>query len=183
MEYYKLLLDELRLVPFVKSDGELTDELLAKAVTLNENLQVLGYVLSPEDLAAIAVSPSLDGFYDMIRNMTDRVDAAPMYPGFPDQVMEMDEAVFRFHQMVHYFSTYGMESLFGVQIKRGWLPCEDTAGIQMKEQEVVMNAKTIKLLPEEESYLTPLQVILSRKERMTFPERERVTPLTACQPS
>ena len=174
MDYNKLLLDELRLVPFIKTDAGLTDELLAKAVTLNENLQALGYVLSPEDLAAIAVSPSLDGFYNMIRGMADHVDAAPMYPGFPDQVMEMDVAVFRFHQMVHYFSTYGMESLFGVQIKRGWLPCEDTSGTQKKEQEVVMSAKTIKLLPVEESYTTPLQVILSRKERMTLPEQEIV---------
>ena len=73
MDYNKLLLDELRLVPFIKTDAGLTDELLARAVTLNENLQTLGYILSLEDLAAIAVSPSLDGFYDMIRGMADHV--------------------------------------------------------------------------------------------------------------
>ena len=175
MNYNKLLLDELRLVSFEKSDAELTDELLVKAVTLNENLQSLGYVLSPADVAAIAVSPSLDGFFEKVCGMMDSVDAEPMYPGFPEQVMEMDEAVFRFHQMVHYFSTYGMEFLFGVNVKRGWLPCEDEAKSIPAEQKIVLDARTIQLLPAEESYITPLAIIMSRKERMTLPEQEIVT--------
>jgi hypothetical protein len=124
MNYHKLLLDELRFVVYEKGDASLTEELLTKAVTLNENLKSLGYVLSPADIAALAVSPSLDGFYESVKSMMGRVDAAPMYPGFPRQVMEIDEAVFRFHQAVHYFSTYGMELLFGVEVHRGWLPCE-----------------------------------------------------------
>ena len=44
MNYNKLLLDELRFVTYEKRNFELTDELLAKAVTLNENLQALGYI-------------------------------------------------------------------------------------------------------------------------------------------
>ena len=175
MNYNKLLLDELRFVSFEKSDAELTDDLLAKAVTLNENLQSLGYVLSPADVAVIAVSPSLDGFYEKVSGMIDSVGAEPMYPGFPEQVMELDEAVFRFHQMVHYFSTYGMELIFGVNVKRGWLPCEEEANSFPEDQKIVLDAKTIQLLPAEESYITPLAIILSRKERMTLPEREIVT--------
>ncbi len=175
MNYDKLLLDELRFVSYEKSDAELTDELLAKAITLNENLHCLGYVLSPADVAAIAVSPSLDGFYAKVSGMMDSVDAEPMYPGFPEQVMKMDEAVFRFHQMVHYFSTYGMELLFGVNVKRGWLPCEDEADNIAAEQKIILNARTIKLLPADECYSTPLAIILSRKERMTLPEREIVS--------
>ena len=125
--------------------------MLVKAVTLNENLQALGYALSPADVAAIAVSPSLDGFYDKVRGMMDTVKAEPMYPGFPQQVMEMDEAVFRFHQLVHYFSTYGMELLFGVDVKRGWLPCEEDRSDPAAEQTAVLRAKTVKLLPVEDS--------------------------------
>ena len=107
--------------------------------------------------------------------MMDTVDVDPMYPGFPQQVMELDEAVFRFHQLVHYFSTYGMELFFGVTVKKGWLPCEDETTADAKEQEIVLKAKTIKLLPVDESYNKPLHIILSRKERMTQPEREIVT--------
>ena len=194
MNYDKLLLDELRLVPFTKAaaDAVLTDELLTKAVTLNENLQTLGYVLSPEDTIAIAASPSLNGFYENIRGMTDRVNAAPMYPGFPEQVMELDEAVFRFHQMVHYFSTYGMERLFGVQVKKGWLPCEtacetackttcetacetESDAAEKEDQKIVLKVRTIRLLPDKDRYLIPLQIILARRERMTLPEREIVS--------
>ena len=182
MNYDKLLLDELRLVPFTKADAGaiLTDELLTKAVTLNENLQTLGYVLSPEDTIAIAASPSLNGFYEKIRGMMDQVKADPMYPGFPEQVMEIDEAVFRFHQMVHYFSTYGMEAIFGIQVKKGWLPCEtacetESGAAEKKDQKIVLKAKTIRLLPEKDRYLIPLQIILARRERMTLPEREIVS--------
>ncbi len=175
MNYNKLLLDQLRFVTYEKCDSELTDALMAKAVTLNENLQPLGYVLSPADIVAIAKSPSLDSFYDKVRSLMDTVKADPMYPGFPQQVMEMDEAVFRFHQMVHYFSTYGMELLFGVNVTRGWLPCEGENSTDAADQKIVLKAKTIKLLPIEESYIVPLQMIMSRKERMTLPEREIVT--------
>ena len=174
MKYDKLLLDELRFVSYEKSDAELTDELLEKAVTLNENLQAIGYMLAPTDIVAIAVSSSLDGFYNKVAGMMDEVKAQPMYPGFPQQVMEMEEAVFRFHQLVHYFSTYGMEDLFGVSVKRGWLPCEDEKVTDAVKQETVLKAKTVKLLPVEECYITPLHIILSRRERMTLPEREIV---------
>ena len=175
MDYHKLLLDELRFVTYRKSNIELTDELLAKAVTMNENLQTLGCVLSPVDIATIAISPSLDGFYEKVRGMMDSVKAEPMYPGYPQQVMEMDEAVLRFHQLVHYFSTYGMELLFGVNVTRGWLPCEGENCANAVDQKIVLKAKTIKLLPKEERYVTPLHMILSRKERMTLPEREIVS--------
>ena len=142
MNYDKWLLDELRLVTYEKPDSELSDELLAKAVTVNENLLTLGYVLSPADLAVLAVSPSLNGFYDKLLSLTDQVKASPMYPGFPEQVMEMEDAVFRFHQMFHYFSTYGMEALLGVQVKRGWLPCNPTDGNTPLTQEANPANKT-----------------------------------------
>ena len=174
MDYGKLLLNELRLISYEKRDAALTDELLTKAVTLNENLNALGYVLTPPDLAALAVSPSLDGFYDKVLGMMDDVKAEPMYPGFPQQVMEMEEAEFRFHQLVHYFSTYGMELLFDVTVKRGWLPFDGEKGPAPAEQDAVLKAKTVRLIPEEDRYTDPLRLILSRRERMTLPEREIV---------
>lgn len=174
MNYNKLLLDELRFVVYEKGDASLTEELLTKAVTLNENLKSLGYMLSPTDIAALAVSPSLDGFYESVKSMMGRVGAAPMYPGFPRQVMEIDEAVFRFHQAVHYFSTYGMELLFDVEVHRGWLPCEGDRG-KVAEQDTVLPEKVIRLLPAQEAYIVPLRTILSRKERMTLPEGQIVS--------
>ena len=175
MDYDKNLLTELRIVSYEKGDAGLSDALLAKAVTLNENLLSLGYSLSPDELASLAASPSLDGFYDRVRSMTDRVEAAPMYPGFPDQVMEMEEAVFRFHQLVHYFSTYGMEFLFGMDVKKGWLPHDGEETGSPAEQSRLLDAKAIKLILEDEKYIVPLKTILSRRERMTLPEKEIVS--------
>ena len=178
MHYHKLLLDELRFVVYEKGDASLTEELLTKAVTVNENLKSLGYCLTPADVTALAVSPSLDNFYETVKNMMDTVCVAPMYPGFPKKVMDMDEAVFRFHQLVHYFSTYGLELLFGVEVRKGWLPCPEDRS-KAAEQNSVLPEKVIQLLPAQEAYITPLRTILSRKERMTIPERQIVSEAIA----
>ena len=171
MNYNKLILNELRLVTYEKNDREITDELLVKAVTVNENIKSLGYSLAPFDIVTLAGSSSLDSFYDRIKGMMDEVKARPMYPGFPKQVMEMDEAMFRFHQLIHYFSTYGIEDMFGVNVNRGWLPYENESDLAVKEQKIVLASKTIKLLPIEDQYKVPLLYILSKRERMTGPER------------
>ena len=174
MHYHKLLLDELRFVVYEKGDASLTEQRLTKAVTVNENLKSLGYTLAPADIVALAVSPSLDRFYETVKGMMGTVNAAPMYPGFPKQVMDTDEALFRFHQLVHYFSTYGLELLFGVEVRKGWLPFPEDRD-EVAEQETVLPEKVIRLLPAQEVYIVPLRTILSRKERMTLPERQIVT--------
>ena len=63
-KFEKLLLSELRLAaytPGAEDDPKLTDEMLAQAVTVNEELINLGFTLKPKDLAALAGSPSLTG--------------------------------------------------------------------------------------------------------------------------
>ena len=112
--FEKLLLSELHMAVFAPGDpAAMTDEMLCQAMTLNENLTALGFVLTAEDLAKIAVSPDLPGFYQKLEALCPTVDAEPMYPGFPRQVMEMTDAMFRMHQLIHYFSTNRMEALFG----------------------------------------------------------------------
>ena len=123
MKFHELLLSELHMVVYQPGNPEwLTDELLCKAVTLNENLQTLGYALRPDDLVKMAASPAMHAFFNHVRSLVPDVKAEPMYPGFPQQVMKMSEAEFRMHQMIHYFSTYGLENMFGGEISRGWLP-------------------------------------------------------------
>lgn len=172
--YEKVLLSQLRLAAYRPGSAELVDDgLLAKAMTVNENLQALGYTLSPADVVRLAASESLDGFYDRIAGMTDQVKAKPMYPDFPKQVMAMEEAQFRFHQMLHYLSTYGLETLFGERVTRGWLP-------QMKETEKtvpderLLASKVIELVGEKDVYVIPAQRVLAKRERMTLPEQEIV---------
>lgn len=170
--YEKLLLSELRLAVYSKGSAEnVDDERMVKAMTVNENLRALGYTLNAADLLRLAGSASLDGFYASFEQLVGQVNAVPMYPDFPQQVMEISEAEFRFHQMVHYFSTYGMEELFGVKVSLGWLP-QMASTQKVKADETLLDAKVLELVDENDMYLEAARRILRKRERMTLPEAE-----------
>lgn len=164
--YESMLLSELRLVTIQKPTGDLTNENMRAALTVDANLQSLGYTLRPKDIVNLAMSESLQGFYNQVKNLTESVAAAPMYPDFPKQVMEIDTATFRFHQAVHYFSTYGLEDMFGGTVLHGWMP-DVKATQKTKKPERLLKAQALELINEDEMYTRPLKIILSRRERMT----------------
>lgn len=173
-QFHKLLLNELHMVVYQPGHlSELNDRLLCEAVTLNENLQSLGFALKPDALMHLAVSPSLHTFFEDVKALMPEVKAQPMYPGFPQQVMEMSEAEFRMHQMMHYFSTYGLESLFGVQISRGWLPAY-RGSARIQDDTTLLEASVLDLVEEADAPLHSLSVLLARRERLTNPELELV---------
>ncbi len=180
--FRKYLLSELRMAVYQPGDpAELTDELLCEAVTLNENLTSLGYILRPEDLLRLAVSPSLRGFYTGLKTLVPDVTVQPMYPGFPQQVMAMSEAEFRLHQMLHYFSTYGLEDLLGTKVQRGWLPNCD--GSERTESDTrLLESRVIELVSERDAAFTALRTLLNRRERLTNPELELVLESAAACP-
>ena len=173
-QFHELLLSELRMASYQPGHPEdMTDQLLCQAVTLDANLQSLGFALKPDDILRLSVSPSLEGFYDEVKALVPDVKAEPMYPGFPQQVMEMSEAEFRLHQMIHYFSTYGLESLLGTEVQKGWLP-EYEVPERTQSDTRLLDAKVIDLVPEEEAPVRVLQALLNRRERLTAPELELV---------
>lgn len=174
--YKENVFRELRL--FI-TDGErnaMTNESLAAAVTLNDNLSSLGFVMKPEDVIEMArySTSDMQRFFNEMKDYAGEVKAAPMYPGFPEEVLDMDEAQFRMHQLCHYFSTYGIESLFGVSVSRGWLPHDaDEKELPERDGSVGFKAdlKQIGLLREADAYSVPASIILSRTSRMTENER------------
>lgn len=181
MEFQKNMFSELRIVTAdLSASGKLSDETLCKAVTMNENLRTeYGYMFNPRDLVRIADADAAAQIAEQFRELVPEVKAKPMYPDFPSQVMEMSEAEFRFHQYVHYFSTYGMECLFGVNVQHGWLPAEDAdTGItetkKTAKDKALFDAKTVGLCDEKDAAFTAYKTILSRRERMTTPEAELV---------
>lgn len=170
--YEKLLLSELRLAVYSKGSAENVDDTrMVKAMTVNENLRSLGYTLNAADLLRLAASASLDSFYDRLKGLVDTVDAQPMYPDFPKQVMDISAAEFRFHQVMHYFSTYGLEDLFGVKISRGWLP-QMASTPKTDADKTLLAAKVLELVDEADQYLKAAHSILRKRERMTLPETE-----------
>lgn len=175
IEYKTLLLSEFRQCVIQKESEPLSDEGLQKAMTINENLKAYGFTMTAKDIIRLAQSQSLDSFYDTFKQciVTD-IKAKPMYPDFPKQVLKMDEATFRFHQLVHYFSTYGLEDLLGIKVSKGWMPdVKDTD--KTKEDKQLIDLKTIRLITEDEMYSLPLHTILSKRERMTSKETEIVS--------
>ena len=173
-EYRKLLLNELRLAVIQPSPLQESNNSLLAAMTVNENLKSLGYTLTPKDIIRLSKDSSLYTFYDSIKELMDNVEAEPMYPNFPTQVMEMDEATFRFHQLIHYFSTYGLESMLGIEVSKGWLP--DVASTQKNQRDTLkLKEKVIHLINEEEAYILPFHKLLAKKERLTLQEAQIIT--------
>ncbi len=164
------MLSELRLVAIPFGNNQITDQLLQKAVTANEELQLLGYTLTAADIVQLAASPALDSFCEYFRTLIGDVKAKPMYPDFPHQVMEMDEAQFRFDQMLHYFSTYGIEMLTGAEVSKGWLPnVKETK--KSAPDEKLLEAKVIHLVSRDDQYLRCAKIILEKQERVTDKEK------------
>ena len=169
MNYDQLLFSELRLVAVSFDSAPLTEENLVRAMTVNEELLSLGYTLSPKDLVILAKSADAGSVAERVRSYAGDVKAKPMYPDFPSQVMEISEAVFRFHQIMHYLSTYGVEEIQGIPVTRGWLPdMQDTPKEQPDDR--LLSAKVLALIDEKDKYAAPYRSILTKTERMTDKE-------------
>ena len=170
--FEKLILSELRLAAYAAGAVGMRpdDDKIVQAMTVNEELRNLGFTLTPADLIRLACSPSLAGFAQHFRSLLPEVAAPPMYPDFPLQVMKMDEAEFRLHQMIHYFSTYDLEWITGKKVKRGWLPSVESTE-KTESDDTLLKAKVLELVPEEAAPVTALTRIMGRRERLTLPGR------------
>ncbi len=174
VSYRQLLLSELRMAVSDGKDIPLTEHALQKAMTVNENLRSLGFVLRPDDLVRLAQNDAIDRFYAELRPLVGDVTAEPMYPDFPAQVMKISEAQFRFHQAVHYFSTYDMEKLFGGTVSKGWMPdVERTEKTESDDR--LLAAQVLELVSAKDVYAVPLRRLLSRCERLTEKGLQLVT--------
>lgn len=151
--------------------SDISDERMQLVLTFNENIKGLGYTFDPQsiiNLAKVAEKSDLSTLYNIIKNMIGSVDAKPMYPDFPNQVMEMDEAEFRFHQMIHYLSTYGIE-FYGVKVSKGWLPnVKDTK--KTEDDKTLLEYKVIRLKYLSDAMFSAFETIISKRERMTILE-------------
>ena len=176
-QFKKNIFSEMRVVVLddvVKGAIPLTNETLTKAITMNENIKTLGFTLKPKDIVRLSQNEDLlANLYITIKSFVPDVKAKPMYPNFPIQVMEMDEAQYRLHQMIHYFSTYGIEALTVVEELKGWLP--SVADSEKTEEDVtLLKVKVIDLLSVKEVVERVKTKIACKTERYTIPERDIV---------
>ena len=172
-DFEKLAFSELRLVHVTNHFSRISNKRLLEAMTINEELRQLGYTLTPDGIRMLANSSHREVFLDRIQEMNGSVDAKPMYPDFPNQVMNMDEATFRLHQMLHYFSTYGIEWLTGEDIDKGWVPNVESTE-KTESDKTLLNAKVIELVDSEEISKICYKRILSKRERLTDKEKQLI---------
>ena len=176
--YLKLLFSEFRFVVADKGQVPLSNEALTKAMTLNTNIESLGFTFTAKDIVeVISTMENPEEIYEAINSYVSVVKAKPMYPDFPSQVMGMDEAQYRFDQLMHYDSTYGamlraslLQLAMGLdaeyEISKGWLPSvEDTE--KTTEDKTLLKAKVLEIIPSEKMYTLPVHRILSKRERMS----------------
>lgn len=169
---------EMRTIIVAPGKFAISNNSLMAAITFNEELVNLGYTLRPNDIVEMAKQPlSSSLFQAMLSNIREYigdVKAKPMYPNFPKQVMNMGNATFRFHQICHYFSTYGIEALTGATISKGWLPdVEDTE--KTKTDNALLGLKVLDVVWSDmlnEAVEMIIRKVLSKRERLTIPERE-----------
>lgn len=176
MKYVKHLLSEMRIVVISKKEREISDESLVRAITLNENLKSLGFTFTPKALIEYfgnLTETEAKEIWEGFKNLMPDTSAKPMYPDFPMQVMKINEAVFRLHQMIHYFTTYGIELLTGQEVSRGWLPNVSETP-KTVEDITLIEAKVLEPIAAEDMYREPFRRIMTKRERMTDKEIEIV---------
>lgn len=170
---------------------ELDDADMAWAMTANANLEGTGYTLSQTSILALAAYhhhmaglAATTGFLPVteslgelgvnpladIQRFAPDVTASPMYPDFPSQVMEMDEATFRYHQSMHYTSTYGVELVAGlcgldVTVTKGWMPDVESTP-KTEDDEVLVAPKVLHLILTVEDLRSVVEARLARATRM-----------------
>lgn len=130
------------------------DYMLALAV--QEDLSKSPYTLSARALTILArtfsalrrigsdglAKATLNPAADIRRMCPDEPMGEPMYPDFPSQVLDIEENIYRMHQIRHYMSTYGIEvlaSLLGmdVTVSEGWLPDAEKTEKLCDDKEII----------------------------------------------
>lgn len=167
--FNELMFTELRMVSFDERKFRLNENPLVMAMTVNDELINIGYTLSPKDIIRLSRSRNPENLFKQVKSLIGDVKAPPMYPNFPKQVMKLTEAQLRFHQILHYMSTYGIEAMMDIPVEKGWLPNPDKKE-KLKKDTRLLKAKVIGLVSEDEKYIYSLSRVLRKTERLTAKE-------------
>lgn len=166
----KLLFTELRVLKgssdYLKVDAEVN---LEAAFVDNENIEALGYALSKEGIVRLAreyaANPKMTPLHIRIKEFEPDIEASPMYPNFPIQVLEMDELELRVNQLIHYLTTYGREHILTAEVRKGWLPETETL-MEREDDKQIVNLKTLDYLPPREVNNFIIENLVGRNERL-----------------
>lgn len=166
----KLLFTELRIMKGNNDNLKSTSKAgLELALIDNENLNALGYELKGEGIVKLAkeytANPEMTPLHLRVKEFEPDIEASPMYPNFPIQVLEMDELEFRIHQLMHYLTTYGLESMLGAEVREGWLPKTEDL-MERVEDKQVAKLKTLDFMSPNEVNEFVIEKLIGKNERL-----------------
>lgn len=97
---------------YIEPDNEPSDSSIQLAISLAKNIESLGFTLDPKTIEALGncsseqIIDTYENIYPILQKLRgDNVTHEPMYPGFPNQVMDMDEATLYYNASMHYASS------------------------------------------------------------------------------
>ena len=110
---YKALVGKKRMLVPLQKSGEVTEEL--KTAFFKEMLN-LGFVITAPDFFSYFSIQELTVILEELRSLKGADKKwVPFYPDFPHYVRVTKEEILRFHQFLHYLTTYGAECL-GIEV-------------------------------------------------------------------
>ena len=174
----RILFDALRAVPITRKETEvlLCDKTLCDAVSFNDFLiSKYNLTLSPEDLLKVVRNEAIDELSEKLARINalsyeKMAHARTMYTA--KQAQTIDTAVFRFHQYLHYMSTYGVEFYTGEPVSRGWLPYETDSETELTEDIKIAKATRISVIFEDEKYDYIYRKVAKTRNRATAAEKQ-----------
>lgn len=180
----RLVLENLRIITIPYSKKEIDDHHMQLAMTINEELKQVGYTLKTNDILKLARLSEKDMkkvHQQVLDQLVLSIDTPPMYPDFPTYVLNLDESIIRFHQLVHYFTTYGIEAITNTPVSKGWLPEVDSTSKDVSDTSL-LEAKVIDVIYDDDLVNYCFNKILTKRERMSLNDSKIIECLISTYP-
>lgn len=173
-----VMFDAMRVIAVPRSGqpAQMSDQLRADAVLFNDAIiSLFNVTVKPDDLVKLACHGAFQEFmrayseatgYDADKKMAE---ARAMYTAM--ETRTIDELTFRFHQMLHYLTTYGVEAVTGRTVAHGWLPNEHNNPAEMTNDETLRPAMPVEVIFGDEKYEYVYRRVLSARNRATDDEQ------------
>ena len=177
MSNYKYSINQLTVLDLnisaIKIDCELSEDNMLQALTINEELSQYGYHLDMESIIKLAQTINKEYILEDLAAIF-QIDTKLFYPNFPKQVMEMDMAQIRFHQLLHYASTYGREYFEHHEVLKGWLP-DYNQEVVGEDKPQWLNTRLLRLVDEQDYYNVVYRKLIGSHKHLTKQQQELLT--------
>lgn len=178
-KFERELFTSLRVVAIKGNDNRdfLCDRTVCEALEANQYLiDHFGITMNPRGIVAVAKNNAAEALIKKVHEIFElegkMARAKAMYN--PEEVRDISELQYRMHQMIHYFSTYGIEDLTDSEVMHGWLPAENGVtedAEKIEEDDALVEATVFDIIYDSEKYAYTYKKIVGHNNRATIGEQ------------